>query len=177
MIECLPGVSDNFQTVRVSFEHMFDEIVRSSYRSPCQIERAGPAQKRPEEMIVAAKKSTAATVHDAPRPAPAVAPEPPRRRPGRPKVTELPDPKTGLTRRQQAILDVIRTSVAERGYPPSIREICEAAGLASTSSVSSSITWAEIRSAVREEMCVTPTARSSCWRRSCSADASPCASK
>ncbi|MDP9117029.1 MAG: repressor LexA, partial [Actinomycetota bacterium] len=40
-------------------------------------------------------------------------------------MTELPNATTGLTRRQQAILDVIRDSVARRGYPPSIREICE----------------------------------------------------
>jgi repressor LexA len=77
--------------------------------------------------------------------------EPPRRRPGRPKVTELPDPKTGLTRRQQAILDVIRTSVADRGYPPSIREICEAAGLASTSSVSHQLAMLERKGFLRRD--------------------------
>jgi len=54
------------------------------------------------------------------------------------KVTPLPvrDRPDGLTARQRVILDVIRDSVQRRGYPPSIREICEAAGLASTSSVS-----------------------------------------
>jgi repressor LexA len=102
-------------------------------------------------MIVAAKKSTAATVGAAVGPAPAGTAEPPRRRPGRPKVTELPDPKTGLTRRQQAILDVIRTSVAERGYPPSIREICEAAGLASTSSVSHQLAMLERKGFLRRD--------------------------
>src|SRR4029077_16949741 len=39
----------------------------------------------------------------------------------------------GLTARQRAILEAIRDSVERRGYPPSIREICDAAGLASTS--------------------------------------------
>jgi repressor LexA len=76
---------------------------------------------------------------------------PPRRRPGRPKVTELPDPVTGLTRRQQAILDVIRDSVERRGYPPSIREICEAAGLASTSSVAHQLSMLERKGYLRRD--------------------------
>jgi repressor LexA len=77
--------------------------------------------------------------------------EPVRRGPGRPKVTELPDPKTGLTRRQQAILDVIRDSVERRGYPPSIREICESAGLASTSSVAHQLTMLERKGFLRRD--------------------------
>lgn len=40
-----------------------------------------------------------------------------------------------LTERQQQVLDYIRTTVEERGYPPSIREIGEAVGLSSPSSV------------------------------------------
>ncbi len=40
-----------------------------------------------------------------------------------------------LTERQRTILNVIRTSVTNRGYPPSIREIGDAVGLTSTSSV------------------------------------------
>ena len=74
-----------------------------------------------------------------------------RRRPGRPKVTELPDPVTGLTRRQQAILDVIRDSVERRGYPPSIREICESAGLASTSSVAHQLSMLERKGFLRRD--------------------------
>jgi repressor LexA len=77
--------------------------------------------------------------------------EPERRKPGRPKVTELPDPKTGLTRRQQAILDVIRDSVERRGYPPSIREICESAGLASTSSVAHQLAMLERKGFLRRD--------------------------
>ncbi len=55
------------------------------------------------------------------------------------KVTELPDgpaDDAGLTARQRAILAVIRESVDERGYPPSVREIGIGVGLASPSSVS-----------------------------------------
>lgn len=40
-----------------------------------------------------------------------------------------------LTRRQEAILDFIRKNVKEKGYPPSVREIGEAVGLASSSTV------------------------------------------
>jgi repressor LexA len=43
---------------------------------------------------------------------------------------------SGLTTRQRRILEVIRDSVERRGYPPSVREIGEAVGLTSPSSVS-----------------------------------------
>src|SRR6201992_2528098 len=42
---------------------------------------------------------------------------------------------SSLTERQRTILNVIRESVTTRGYPPSIREIGDAVGLTSTSSV------------------------------------------
>ena len=54
-------------------------------------------------------------------------------------VAELPDgppDATGLTPRQQRILGVIRDSLEDRGYPPSMREIGELVGLTSSSSVS-----------------------------------------
>lgn len=47
-----------------------------------------------------------------------------------------PPDETGLTPRQRKILEVIREQVERRGYPPSMREIGDAAGLTSTSSVS-----------------------------------------
>ncbi|HEX6878313.1 MAG TPA: transcriptional repressor LexA [Nocardioidaceae bacterium] len=56
---------------------------------------------------------------------------------GRP-VTELPDgppDASGLTPRQQRVLEVIRESIEGRGYPPSMREIGERVGLTSSSSV------------------------------------------
>ncbi|HUG89000.1 MAG TPA: transcriptional repressor LexA [Actinomycetota bacterium] len=40
-----------------------------------------------------------------------------------------------ITPRQQRILDFIRATVQERGYPPTVREIGEAVGLTSSSSV------------------------------------------
>jgi len=99
----------------------------------------------------AAKATEVAPVPEpATEPATMVVP-PVRRGPGRPKVTELPDPVTGLTRRQQAILDVIRDSVERRGYPPSIREICESAGLASTSSVAHQLAMLERKGFLRRD--------------------------
>ena len=53
------------------------------------------------------------------------------------RSAELSDPNdSGLSLRQRKVLQVIRDSVQERGYPPSMREIGEAVDLASTSSVS-----------------------------------------
>ena len=43
----------------------------------------------------------------------------------------------GLTERQRQTLQFISETVTERGYPPSVREICEALGLASSSTVHS----------------------------------------
>lgn len=50
------------------------------------------------------------------------------------KRSPATDPAS-LSPRQQRILEVIRDAVVLRGYPPSIREIGDAAGLQSTSSV------------------------------------------
>jgi repressor LexA len=53
-----------------------------------------------------------------------------------PETPDKPDPDHVLTWRQRKVLQVIRESVQKRGYPPSMREIGEAVGLTSTSSVS-----------------------------------------
>jgi repressor LexA len=53
-------------------------------------------------------------------------------------VHEFPDApadESGLTSRQRIILDVIRASIEDRGYPPSVREIGDRVGLTSSSSV------------------------------------------
>jgi repressor LexA len=52
------------------------------------------------------------------------------------ETPDKPDPDHVLTWRQRKVLQVIRDSVQKRGYPPSMREIGEAVGLTSTSSVS-----------------------------------------
>lgn len=58
-------------------------------------------------------------------------------------VSQLPDgppDAVGLTPRQRRVLEVITNSVDRRGYPPSMREIGEAVGLTSTSSVAHQLT-------------------------------------
>jgi repressor LexA len=52
-----------------------------------------------------------------------------------PAARDKPDPDHVLTWRQRKVLQVIRDSVQQHGYPPSMREIAEAVGLTSTSSV------------------------------------------
>lgn len=68
-------------------------------------------------------------------------------------VTPLPIASRGdgLTARQRVILDVIRDAVERRGYPPSIREICEAAGLSSTSSVAHQLAALEAKGYLRRD--------------------------
>jgi repressor LexA len=54
------------------------------------------------------------------------------------KVSELPDgppDATGLTPRQTRVLATIKEAIEKRGYPPSMREIGQAVGLTSSSSV------------------------------------------
>src|SRR5919202_6881129 len=74
---------------------------------------------------------------------------------GRPRaeVRELPDadPGDGLTPRQRRVLETIRDSVERRGYPASMREIGEAAGLASPSSVSHQLAALERKGFLRRD--------------------------
>ncbi|MFE5474684.1 transcriptional repressor LexA [Nocardia sp. NPDC056541] len=58
---------------------------------------------------------------------------------------------TDLTVRQRTVLDVIRSSVTERGYPPSIREIGDAVGLTSTSSVAHQLRALERKGYLRRD--------------------------
>src|SRR5882724_6920480 len=59
--------------------------------------------------------------------------------------------RAGLTERQRTILDVIRGSVTSRGYPPSIREIGDAVGLTSTSSVAHQLRTLERKGFLRRD--------------------------
>ena len=77
-----------------------------------------------------------------------------RKSPSEPTVTEIPDgppDSTGLTPRQRRVLEVIRDSVERRGYPPSMREIGEAVGLTSTSSVSHQLATLERKGFLRRD--------------------------
>lgn len=54
-----------------------------------------------------------------------------------------------LTKRERQILDYIQKAVAEKGYPPSVREIGEAVGLTSTSTVHSYLIRLEKKGCLR----------------------------
>nr|WP_067664886.1 transcriptional repressor LexA [Nocardia miyunensis] len=66
-------------------------------------------------------------------------------------AVESPSTGTDLTARQRKVLEVIRTSVTERGYPPSIREIGDAVGLTSTSSVAHQLRALERKGYLRRD--------------------------
>ncbi|MBJ7400910.1 transcriptional repressor LexA [Mycolicibacterium sp.] len=68
-----------------------------------------------------------------------------------PGATPVRRGATGLTERQRTILDVIRSSVTSRGYPPSIREIGDAVGLTSTSSVAHQLRTLERKGYLRRD--------------------------
>ena len=60
-------------------------------------------------------------------------------------------PREPLNNRQRKILEIIREAVETRGYPPSVREIGEAVGLRSPSSVHSHLTTLEIGGYLRRD--------------------------
>ena len=72
-------------------------------------------------------------------------------------VGKLPRPKSGTRRRkslsakQIAILEAIRHSVESRGYPPSMREIGDAVGLSSLSSVTHQLGQLELSGYLRRD--------------------------
>src|SRR3569623_2905720 len=66
-------------------------------------------------------------------------------------IPDGPPDAAGLTPRQHRVLEVIRDSVARRGYPPSMREIGEAVGLTSTSSVAHQLATLERKGFLRRD--------------------------
>jgi repressor LexA len=70
------------------------------------------------------------------------------------RIRELPDGPAdadGLTPRQRKVLEVIRASVEDRGYPPSMREIGESVGLTSSSSVAHQLATLERKGWLRRD--------------------------
>lgn len=59
--------------------------------------------------------------------------------------------RTSLSAKQAAILEVIQKSVAARGYPPSMREIGDAVGLSSLSSVTHQLNQLELSGYLRRD--------------------------
>jgi repressor LexA len=69
-----------------------------------------------------------------------------------PVVSQFPDPVTAeLTARQRRILEFIRGWVERYGYPPSVREIGEAVGLVSPSSVAYQLKALETKGFLRRD--------------------------
>ena len=59
--------------------------------------------------------------------------------------------KGKITAKQQEILDFIKEEILKRGYPPAVREICEAVKLKSTSSVHSHLETLEKNGYIRRD--------------------------
>ncbi|WP_375431968.1 transcriptional repressor LexA [uncultured Friedmanniella sp.] len=105
--------------------------------------------------------------HDAPSTPSDGGPQTPKRKRGRPSAADieaqlasapsvrpLPDGPVdghGLTRRQRRILEVIKHAVDSRGYPPSIREMADSVGLASSSSVAHQLKVLEQKGFLRRD--------------------------
>ena len=56
-----------------------------------------------------------------------------------------------ITAKQEEILQYIKDTILKKGYPPSVREICEAVHLKSTSSVHSHLATLEERGYIRRD--------------------------
>jgi len=60
-------------------------------------------------------------------------------------------PSGSLSSKQQEILDYMKTCILEKGYPPAVREICDAVHLKSTSSVHAHLETLEERGYIRKD--------------------------
>ena len=56
-----------------------------------------------------------------------------------------------ITKKQEEILNYIKDEILERGFPPAVREICQAVGLKSTSSVHSHLETLEKNGYIRRD--------------------------
>ncbi len=56
-----------------------------------------------------------------------------------------------ITKKQQEILDYMKLCIKEKGYPPAVREICEAVNLKSTSSVHAHLETLEKNGYIRKD--------------------------
>ena len=59
--------------------------------------------------------------------------------------------RSTITQKQQEILEYIKESILSRGYPPAVREICEAVHLRSTSSVHAHLETLEKKGYIRKD--------------------------
>ena len=56
-----------------------------------------------------------------------------------------------ISKKQQEILEYIKSQILQRGFPPAVREICEAVNLKSTSSVHSHLETLEKNGYIRRD--------------------------
>jgi repressor LexA len=113
-----------------------DDTTRHDAKTP----KAGRTQARPTEAGATEPRPTEAGPTEA--------------RPADAEVRDFPESAAGpdgLTPRQRRVLEVIRDSVVRRGYPPSMREIGEAVGLTSTSSVAHQLATLERKGFLRRD--------------------------
>ncbi|RKD27720.1 SOS-response transcriptional repressor, LexA [Caminicella sporogenes DSM 14501] len=65
--------------------------------------------------------------------------------------SDLTKQRPNLTKQQSKILNFIKQEIQKKGYPPSVREICEAVGLRSTSTVHGHLTRLERKGYIRRD--------------------------
>ena len=70
-----------------------------------------------------------------------------------------------ISAKQQEILEYIKSEIVNRGYPPTVRDICNAVNLKSTSSVHSHLATLEREGYIIRDK--TKPRASGCWTRSC----------
>ena len=64
-----------------------------------------------------------------------------------------------ITNKQREVLEYLKQQVLQKGYPPSVREICDAVGLKSTSSVHAHLESLERNGYIRKD----PTKPRAIW--------------
>ena len=63
----------------------------------------------------------------------------------------LPTDEFNLTERERRMLDFMKKTAAEKGYPPTVREICEVLGVKSTSTVHKDLASLEKKGFIRKD--------------------------
>ena len=60
--------------------------------------------------------------------------------------------KGNISKKQEEILEYIKSQILERGFPPAVREICDAVNLKSTSSVHAQLSSLEAKGYIRRDL-------------------------
>lgn len=123
------------RTTNQSVDHSMDRSEDHRHAGPAVV----GVSRVPDQPIEHSSAQDAALGHPAPT----------RSLPGRPPGIRTDE--AGLTERQRRVIEVIRDSVQRRGYPPSMREIGQAVGLSSTSSVAHQLMALERKGFLRRD--------------------------